>query len=239
MRVATILAVLPILGGLAACGGPSQPPHGPHYDPVNSPEAASPCPDAWKAAKEAREKLLGAGGAELQVLRGRAAAAVLSQAECEAAAFGRRRVEAGSQVAMAAELRAARRAYDGAANLYREVQGYGDARLRVGAYARLARLHIAMARLVGDVPAPVDVHTALGRAEVRRQMSQLMAGFQADAAVAATRALEAAAVLPPDAVARDRELGGWVRGACEELGVLDPDTARAMAACHGGAGGGG
>ena len=231
--------MLLILGGLTACGGAEPPPHGPHYDPVNSPEAASPCPDAWRAAKNAREKLLGASGAELQALRGRAAAAVLSQAECEAAAFGRWRIEAGSQVEMAAELRGARRAYDGAANLYREVKGYGDARLRVGADAELARLHIAMARLVGDVPAPVDVHTALGRAEVRRQMSQLMVGFQAEAAVAATRALEAAAVLDRSAVASDRELGGWVHRSCEELAVLDPDTAAGIAACRGGAGGGG
>ena len=66
-------------------GGQAGPPRGPHHDPVNSPEAKSKCPDEWKAAKKAREELLGAMDNEGR--RAAAAQTVLAQARCEHAFF--------------------------------------------------------------------------------------------------------------------------------------------------------
>ena len=80
-----------LCGGCAAAAGPE---HGPRYDPVASPEAQSPCGPQWKAAKAARETLVGENQAAQA--RGLAAAVVFAQAECERRTFDEQRITSPS-----------------------------------------------------------------------------------------------------------------------------------------------
>jgi hypothetical protein len=210
--------------GLLACGGGNQPPHGPHYDPVNSPEAQSPCPTEWKAAKQARDAAL-AGGAEA---RPAAAAAVLAQADCEAARVVARRMEVTRGDLLVAEMREVRKAYDSARNLYNEVVGYGDPRLVVAGWSGAAALALGFAAVLEHVPPPVDSGGAVERAEIIGEMRELEQSFQGDAALAAARALEQAARLPPSG---DAALAGWVARACKVLAATDPQSVAGYPAC--------
>jgi hypothetical protein len=196
--------------------------------PVNSPEARTGCPAEWKRAKKAREDLLGAGSR--QTAARAAARAVLAQAECEHRRFASWRIDAGSQSLMASELRAARRQYLSTRTLYEEAARYGDAGSAVGAWARTADLHLAFVRKLDELPAPLDVHDPGARDDYRRQMRELMAAFEVEAALAATRALEAAgsgagATEPSD------EIASWVQRSCEKLAVLDPESLASFPAC--------
>jgi hypothetical protein len=193
---------------------------------VNSPEAATGCPDEWRAAKSAREQLIGTVGGARAPAAARAARAVMAQAECEQRGFAARRVQAGSQANMAAQLRALRQQYLGARTLYEEAAGYGDAAIAVGAWSRLADLHLGFAQLLDELPAPVDVHDPRARADYRRQMRELMASFEIEAALAASRAVDAAERAPAGP-----ELAAWVSGSCKKLAVLDPDGLADYPAC--------
>jgi len=194
---------------------------------VNSPEARSPCPAEWKRAKQAREDLIGRAGAARAPAAQRAARAVMAQAECEHRRFAGWRVDVGSQGIMAAELRGLRRAYLGARTLYEESAGYGDPAASVGAWARLADLNMAFATKLDQLPTPVDVHDPGARADYRRQMREVMSTFEIEAALAATRALDAAG---PDA-SEGAQLASWVRASCEKLAVLDPESLAGYPAC--------
>lgn len=229
-------AAQPVLAALAllavACGGgPATPPRGPHHDPVNSPEAKSQCPAEWKAAKQAREQLLGAMGDER--LRAAAAEAVLAQARCEHALFDRWTIDAGSQQIMAAELRAARRQYLTARTLYEEAAGYHARPSEIGAYALAAQLHLAFVRKLDRLPVPVDLHDPAARASFRGDMRTLMSSFEVEAALAASRALDASG---------GGEAGGpvgeWLRSACQVLATLDRESEARYPACRARGGGG-
>ena len=207
---------------------------------MDSPEARSGCPAEWKRAKRAREELIGTAGAARERAARVAAQAVLAQAECEHQRFTRWRIDAGSQGMMAAELRGARRYYLSTRTLYEEATRYGDAASSVGAWARLADLHLAFAHKLDEMPAPVDVQAPDARSDYRRQMRQLMSTFEIEAALAAARALDAAgvgaAVTPePGAAAPQQppQLATWVRGSCEKLAVLDPESLAGYPACAG------
>lgn len=206
---------------------------------MNSPEARSSCPAEWKRAKQAREDLIGTAGAANQRAARGAARAVLAQAECEHRRFVSWRIDAGSQGMMATELRGARRYYLSTRTLYEEVTRYGDAASSVGAWARLADLHLAFARKLDQMPAPVDVQASDARSDYRRQMRQLMSTFEIEAALAAARALDAAGVDPGATVqaagAADPppRFAAWVRTSCEKLAVLDPDSLAGYPACAG------
>jgi hypothetical protein len=226
---------------LAAACGSQGPPVGPEHTPVNSPEARSGCPAEWKRAKQAREDLIGTAGPARERAARAAAQAVLAQAECEHRRFAGWRIEAGSQGMMAAELRGARRYYLSTRTLYEEVTRYGDAASSVGAWARLADLHLAFARKLDGMPAPVDVQAPDARSDYRRQMRQLMSTFEIEAALAAARALDAAGVDPAassqsDPEAKPARLAAWVRTSCEKLAVLDPDSLAGYPACAGAGG---
>jgi hypothetical protein len=198
---------------------------------VNSPEAASAgCPSEWREAKAARERLIGTDGQARAQAAGRAARAVLAHAECEQRRLAGRRVDAGAQATMAAELRRLRRDYLSAATLYQEAAGYGDPAAAVGAWARLAELHLGTARAVEELPTPVDLHGAGERAEFRRDMHEVAASFEIEAALAAARALDAGR-----RAAGAGEVAGWLRRSCEVLAALDPDSLAEYPACAGAA----
>ena len=222
---------------LAAACGSQGPPVGPEHTPVNSPEARSGCPAEWKRAKQAREDPIGTAGAARERAARAAAQAVLAQAECEHRRFDSWRIDAGSQGMMAAELRGARRYYLSTRTLYEEATRYGDAATSVGAWARLADLHLAFAQKLDRMPAPVDVQAPDARSDYRRQMRQLMSTFEIEAALAAARALDAAGgTARPRSRAAARataRLAAWVRTSCEKLAVLDPDSLAGYPACAG------
>ena len=125
--------------------------------------------------------------------------------------------------------------------LREEATRYGDAASAVGAWARLADLHLAFAQKLDGMPAPVDVQAPDARSDYRRQMRQLMSTFEIEAALAAARALDAAGVdpaAPPssDPEAKPARLAAWVRTSCEKLAVLDPDSLAGYPACAGAGG---
>lgn len=226
MRVtALVLAAIAVGCG----GGPATPPRGPRHDPVNSPEAKSKCPEEWKAAKKAREELLGSmdDGAR----RAAAAGAVLAQARCEHALFDRWTIDAGSQQIMAAELRAARVQYLGAKTLYEEAAGYHVKPSEIGAWAELARLHLAFVQKIDRLPVPVDLHDPAARSSFKDDMRALMSTFEIEAALAASRALDAAG---GDAGA---DVAGWLRSSCEILATLDPESRAGYPICRRAGGG--
>lgn len=219
-----------LLAALAVgCGGQATPPHGPHHDPVNSPEAKSKCPDEWKAAKKARDELIGAMDDER--LRRAAAEAVLAQARCEHAQFERWTIDAGSQAIMAQELRAARIQYLTAKTLYQEAAGYHVKPTEIGAHALAAQLELAFVRKLDHLPAPVDLHDPAARAGFKDEMRSLMSSFEVEAALAATRALDAAGG------ESGGEVGAWLRSSCEVLAALDPEGGAAYPVCRAGGGG--
>lgn len=197
---------------------------------MNSPEAKPVCPAEWKEAKKAREELIGLAGTARQPAATAAAAAVMAQAECEQRKFAAWRIEAGSQAIMASELRGARRQYLSICTLYEEAAGYADPVTSVGAWARLADLHLGFVRMLDGLPVPVDVHDPAARADFRRQMRELMSTFEIEATLAATRALDAAGREPGQS---DAQLAGWVRASCEKLAVLDPSSLPTYPACAG------
>lgn len=211
MRAAALALVALAIG----CGGsPTGPPRGPHHDPVNSPEAESKCRAEWTAAKKSREELLGAR--EDEERRARAARAVLAQARCEHALFDRWQIDAGSQQIMAAELRGVRKQYLTARTLYEEAAAYHAPRVEVGAHALAAELHLGFARKLDRLPVPVDLHDPAARTGFRRDMRELMSTFEVEAALSASRALDAAGD------AGGGEVDGWVRSSCSILATLDP-----------------
>ena len=211
-------------------GGPATPPRGPHHDPVNSPEAKSKCPDEWKAAKQAREALLGAMDDERR--RAAAAEAVLAQGRCEHALFDRWTIDAGSQKIMAAELRAVRVQYLTARTLYQEAAGYHVKPIEIGAYALDAELQMAFVRKLDRLPPPVDLHDPAARVGFKQDMRALMSTFEVEAALAASRALDAAG-----GGASGGEVAGWLRSSCEILAVLDPESRAGYPICRGAGGG--
>lgn len=217
-----------LLAMAAACGGSVTPPRGPKHTPVNSPEAASACPDQRDAAKTAREELLEASGAARVAASSRAAAAVIEQAECEQQAFTAMTVDAGTQVAMTERIKVVRRQYQDARNLYEEVDTYSDARATVRAGVRLADLHEAFAKKIETLPTPVDLADPVGRASWRGDLRDLVATFQVEAALAASKALDASAGVTET----DAEVTGWIGSACEKVKRLDPDGAARFTQCQ-------
>ena len=231
-------SLLPAALLAAACASTGGPPRGPAHTPVNSPEAETRCPEEWQAAKQAREELIAAEGAARAAAMEAAAGAVLAHGRCERQELAELAIEAGSQEAMAAALRQARRRYQDARNLYEEAAGYEVPRARVAAHAELSALHLGFARMLAELPAPLDVQDPAGRADVRRQMREAVARYEVEAALSATRAVAAApaAGWRGGAAGADEELAGWVRGACDTLAVLDPDGRAAAADVCGGDG---
>jgi hypothetical protein len=213
-RIIPLLAVF--AGGGAACAAKGTP-RGPEYTPTASPEAESPCPDEWQAAKQAREDALGAEGQAEVAARAQVAAAVLAQGECELRGFQRQPVRADTEEAMLGELRELRDRFRSAKNLFDEVLNYEVMRLSVGALARLGDLHAAYAAKLRAAPPPVDARDPGSRSEFRQELRELAEALDGEAAVAYAAALRARG-----AVDLDPGVGEWTAAACAGLERLDP-----------------
>lgn len=207
VRVIATALIYAVCG--VACGGAAGPPRGPAHDPVNSPEAESPCPAEWAKAKEAREQLIELAGpaheqGKLSVFR-----AVLAQADCEAGVFERWSIEVGPMQIMTAELKAMRRQFQNAFNLYQEVAKSADGRFRVLALARTARLQMTFADKLAQLPVPHGIEPG-ERKSWRLQQLELSQYFAAEAQMSASSALEAA---PPPG--DDSELAAAINTSCQ------------------------
>lgn len=209
------------------------PPRGPAHTPVNSPEAASACPDQRDDAVKAREELLEASGEGRRAAQVKVAAAVLAQAECEHRAFEAMTVDAGSQQAMTQRLRVVRRQYQDARNLYDEADGHGESRFAVGASARLAELHVAFAQKIAQLATPVDLVDPAGRSQWQDDMRELVGSFEVEAALAASRALDVAGRLAAtgEGGGGDEELTGWIRSSCDKVARFDAEGLSRFTAC--------
>jgi len=196
----------------------STPPRGPEHDPVNSPEAASRCPEQWQAAKGAREQLIGATYDQRERADGVAAQAVLAQADCEAGEFARWTIDAGPQAMVTAELAGSRRQYQTALNLYQEVASTHEGEFRVLALTGAARLHMHFADKLAGLPMPSDTRDSAGRRQWTLQQLELGQYFASEAQAAASAAVD----LVGDAPGGGGELAQAWAQCCQILAAVDP-----------------
>ncbi len=204
----------------ASCGATAQPPRGPAYDPVNSPEAPTACPEERKQAQAAREELL--EGERLEQ-RAPTAEAVLKQADCERQTFAEIPLEAPTQELMLQRLREARDVYQSVTNLYEEVVRY-DTELAGPAGARLGDTHAAFAAKVRQAPPPSELTDPAARADFVTELMQLAAELDDRAVMAYAAALDHAPRIAPKPA--------WVSTTCEQLRALDSAMFTATAACN-------
>lgn len=205
MRVALLLSLL-----VAACAS-KQPPRGPDYDPVNSPEAPTACPDERAAAQEAREEVLERGD---EASRARATESVFLHAECERRAFEELRLPRADEAALMERLMAVRDRYRDAGNLYSEVLRADLAPWSPRALAGQGSLDHAFARTLRAAPTPVDRRGAEEERAFRDEIDELASQLTADA-IAGYQAALAAGIE-----------GAWKDAACAGLADLGAEHAR-------------
>lgn len=211
MRILTITGPLLLTAfTLQACGGSSRPPEPPPYTPVNSPEAESPCPSEWQAAKSAREAMVGETDPGARTA---AAAAVYAQAECERDKLNAVAPPRGAQAAVVGEIRLQRIAMQNAGNLYEEVARYHSPGF-AEALGRIGELKLAFARFLTSTPAPTDLDDPVERVEFMNQLKLLSESFVREAAQTFEAALEVAAEDPA-------ATNTWSRRMCDELKRLN------------------
>jgi len=99
------------------------------------------------------------------------------------------------------------------------------------ARAKDAQLQLAFVRKLDHLAVPVDLHDPAARASFKDEMRSLMSSFEVEAALAATRALDAAGA------ESGGEVAGWLRSSCEVLAALDPQGGAAYPICRAGGGG--
>jgi hypothetical protein len=204
---------------LVACGGGAGPPRGPEYKPVGSPEAESPCPEEWKAAKEGRERLLDDSS---RTTRLDVAEKVLLQADCERGVLALAEIAPGSQEAVLAEVRLVRERDSSIGNLYGEVLSYDFPLLNVGARAGRGQLHALFALKLRAMPTPVDLNTPADRTSFRQELVALVRGFDNEAAVDFVAALDGLNAFRP-APEDEARVEAWTRAGCSGLEALDRD----------------
>lgn len=223
-----LLALLVSATSAVGCGGPQRPPGPPPYDPVNSPEPATACPDQREAAKAAREDLLEDDSA---AAREAAAAAVFAQAECERHQFDALAVDAPTQDALAEKLRAARTQYFTAKNLYEEVARYQLLRWVIGADTRIGELCSAFADKLRRVAVPAELAERAERANFLTEMSRFAQIYDHEATLAFAGALRAADGAE-SLVHSDTAVQEWIQSSCTSLSYLDPTTQRSLTLCR-------
>ncbi|MCG8424333.1 MAG: hypothetical protein MJE77_41100 [Proteobacteria bacterium] len=211
---ATLFVVCLVATG-AGCGGRGQPPHGPVYRPVNSPEADTPCTETWLAAKRAREALLERSDAQARLA---AARAVFEQAECERHHFDEQSIAAATEVATLDNIRAARAQYHNARNLFAEVIAYREVAM-LRAQARLGDLHLAFATKLRRLVPPADIADPAEKALFRAELAELADQFDHEAMLAYTAALDNAALVQSPHSAGD---SGWIPQTCQKLARIEP-----------------
>jgi hypothetical protein len=167
----------------------------PPYDPANSPEAPTSCPNEAKAAKAAREAALGdtSGGAVADL----ASSAVFALAECERKQFDGYDLDTPDDTAAIA---ATRRQLSTAKTLYEEVLTYARPRWVIGALARIGDLHAVYAAKIRHIR----------NAPEAEELARIVDG---DAHVAYLKALDASEAWPNLATG-DTQVGTWLTAAC-------------------------
>ncbi len=218
MRFKRFLAIGVLVG---ACGA-TQPPRGPSYTPVNSPEPQTSCGIERDKAKAAREVLLETPSA---TVRAGAAGAVLVHAECELGQFRGLTIPPSSQNALMLELRALRGEYLTSRNLLDEVLNYKDPKTTVGALAVLGTLDVLHGQKLRAAPVPVDVPADM-RSGFREELTAIARDREKSAALAFAAAVDAA-----DRVKQKAEVSSWLAAACSGLANLDPAASRRRVLC--------
>ena len=199
---------------VVACGGASPEPERPVYIPTNSPEAEPLCKKQWTEAKAAREALL--DDASTQARR-HAAESVFEHAECEHTEFVRKPVDAVTEPELIVALRATREQYQVAKNLYEEVVRYAHADF-MHAHVRLGDLHLAYGKKLRNTSPPADVRAPAARRAYAAELVELSRTFDADAAAAYAKALDAAGTMKSLVPKSTLE---WVPQTCQKLAALD------------------
>jgi hypothetical protein len=184
---------------LAACGSPgmSAPPP---YDPANSPEAPTSCPNEAKGAKAAREAALGESAGE--AVGELASSSVFALAECERKQFDGYDLDTPDDTAAIA---ATRRQLSTVKTLYEEVLTYSRPRWVIGALARTGDLHATYAAKIRRIR----------NAPEAEELARIVDG---DARVAYLKALDASEAWP-NLAATDAQVGAWIDAACKGAGA--------------------
>jgi len=205
-----------------ACSGGAGPPRGPAYEPVDSAEAESSCPEQWKAAKLGRERLLDDSS---RTTRLDVAEKVLAQADCERGILALGDVAPGSHQAVLAQVRHIRVRFSSVSNLYGEVLLYDFPLLNVGARAGRGQLHALFALKLRAMPTPLDVTEPQERSSFRHELIVLVRGFDDQAASDFAASLDSLSAFRPasEDIAR---VEAWTRAACSGLKSLDRDRER-------------
>jgi hypothetical protein len=201
------------VAGLAiACGAAAGPPRGPAYEPANTPEAESRCPDPARAAKAAREAAL---GEDDRTVRAAAAQAVFALGECERKVFDVVVVGGASPEDFRLSIALAKAQFHTVLNLYMEAVGYDIAEWAVAGYARAGDLHAAYAAKLRQANPGPDVaggERALWLAEV----DQVAAPIDDEAAGYWQKALDVVELGPP-AFRNEPAVAPFVASACAGL----------------------
>jgi hypothetical protein len=215
-RIVALRAALLVL--LAGCASMSGPPHGPDYDPSNTPEAKSGCPNEAKAAKQAREEAL---GAEDSGPREKAAEAIFAQAECERKLFDALHIEGVSPDDFKQSVSAAKTQFYSAQNLYLEVAAFNLPQWAVAAYSRAGDLYAAYAnKLRKSDPGP-GVREGSERATWLAEVEQIARPVDHDALEYYGKSLDVVMMGPPN-FADDPGVAPYVKSACRAIAAGAP-----------------
>ncbi len=223
--VKTFLAGFLLTG--AACGA-AGPPRGPAYDPANSPEARTGCPNEAKAAKQAREDAL---GDDESPSRSAAAAAVFAHAECERRLFDALLIEGVSPEDFKQNVNAAKAQFYTAQNLYLEVVAFNIPQFTVAGYARAGDLYGAYAsKLRKSDPGP-GIADGTGRAVWLAEIEQVAAPVDRDAVEMYGKALDVVLMGPP-AFADEPAVAPHVKAACRGIAAAAPSRLDGYPSCR-------
>ncbi len=225
MRRASVVLVAALLGACASMAGP---PHGPEYDPANTPEARTGCPSEAKAAKQAREDAI---GAEDSAPREKAAAAVFAQAECERRLFDPLHIDGVSPEDFKQSIAATKAQFYSAQNLYLEVVAFNIPQWTVAGYSRAGDLYAAYAnKLRKSDPGP-GVSEGTGRATWLAEIEQIARPVDRDALDYYGKSLDVVMMGPPN-FADDPTIAPYVKSACHAMAAGAPSRLDGYPPCR-------
>ncbi len=201
---------------VAACGHSGLPPPG-DYKPNPTPEPVTKCPKEYKAAKAAREQLVGETSPEL---REAAAKASFAHGECERALFDAMTLEADSDEEFRAGVDALKTQAYTVQNLYQEAANYDVPAWTVGGYTRLGDLYGAYAKKLRNTQPGASADPQL-RAMWFQEIDDIAAKVDAQAAQYWEKALDVVE-MGPAAFAAEERIAAWARRSCIGLRATDP-----------------
>jgi hypothetical protein len=215
-----------IVAFAAACAKP-MPPAGPKYTPNPTPEPVTKCPDEYKAAKAAREALVGETAPEL---REAAAKASFAHGECERKQFDELSLDADSDDEFregVASLKA--QAYT-TQNLYQESANYDVPLYAVGGYTRMGDLYAAYAKKLRNTQPGAASDPQL-RAMWFQDLDEIASKVDSDGAAFWEKALDIAE-MGPEAFLAEQQVASWTAAACTGLHAVDPGLAAKHKICN-------